>query len=214
MNTLAEYNNCLRHKLHTRNPGLGEVFLLMFRRTDRVFPFQQLTNIKGLEGRFNPSLLDRSADPLSIPAVTGTFNLCSCLYHADLCRVCVGLCVRARFTVFPGGKSPHDEVSDRRRYQALSVNRVTTEARIRAHSKSRGSSGGSGRGGGRFGRFGCSRCSLTTWTCTKSWSRSEKARTDECSKEEGNMLARCVASRREERITCRPLFHRWVRHVC
>lgn len=88
----------------------------------------------------------------------------------------------------------------------VTVNRVTTEARIRAHSKSRGTSGGSGRRGGRFGG---SRCSLTTWTCTKFWSRSEKARTDECSKEEGNMLARCVASRREERITCRPLFHRW-----
>lgn len=201
MNTLAECNNYLIHKLHTRKPGLGEVFLLLFRRTVRV-----LTNIKGLEGRFNPSLLDRRADPLSIPAVTGTFNLCSCLYHGDLCRVCVGLCVRARFTVFQGGKTPHDGVSDHRRYQALSVTRVTTEARIRTHSESRGSSGGSGRRGGRFGG---SRCSLTTWTCTKSWSRSEKARTDECSKEEGNMLARCVASRREERITCLPLFHRW-----
>lgn len=194
MNTLAECNNYLRHKLHTRKPGLGLVFLLLFRRTDRV-----LSNIKGLEGRFNPSLLDRRAVPLSIPAVTGTFNLCSCLYHGDLCRVCVGLCVRARFTIFPGGKTPHDGVSGHRRYQALSVNRVTTEARIRAHSESRGSSGGSGRRGGRFGG---SRCSLTTWTCTKSWSRSEKAHTDECSKEEENMLARCVASRREERITC------------
>lgn len=119
MNTLAEFNSYSRHKLHTRKPGLGEVFLLVFRRTDRVFcfSFQQLTNIKGLEGRFNPSLLDRRADPLSIPAVTGTFNLCSCLYHANLCRVCVGLCVRARFTVFPGGKSPRDGVSDRRCYR-------------------------------------------------------------------------------------------------
>lgn len=189
----------------SRNRSCFLLFWLLF------FSFQQSTNIKGLEGRFNPSLLGRRAAAPSIPAVTGTFNLCSCLYHANLCRVCVGLRALARITVQPGGKTPHDGASARRRYQALSVDTVTTEAGIRARSKSRGSSGGFGRRGGRFGG---GRCGLTTWTCTKSWNRWEKARTDECSKGGGNMSARCVASWREERIACGLLLSPAARRVC
>lgn len=97
-----------------------------------------------------------------------------------------------------GGKTPRDGASDRRRHQALSVSSVTTEARIRARSKTRGSCGVFGTSGG--GGFDGSRCSPTTWTCTRYWSKSEKAPTDECSKGEENMLARCVASRVDQQV--------------